>query len=100
VYRYQWNAEIQFGRKQELLEIFERIRGLEVSRGWSPAMVWTPMFGQMHTVTLEADYADLQALEQEEEKRAADAEFAELMGRTLPLLVQGSSHVKLLVSHE
>ena len=100
MYRYQWSVEIQYGRKRELLEILKEIKRVEDSRGWSPAMVWTPVFGQMHTAVLEADYPDLTALEREEEKRSADAEFEELMAQTLPLAVQGTSHVRLLISQE
>jgi len=100
VYRYQWSLEIHYGRRQELLEIVKQIKQIEISRGWSPVTVWTPVFGQMHTLTLEADYPDLESFEREEERRSADAKFTELMSRTVSLLVQGTSHVRLFVSHD
>lgn len=80
----------------EALAVAEEINALATRLGQPNATMWTESFGAFNQIVAEIDYESLAAYETGQKEMSEDPEWSKLMGRLIPVLVEGKGYTEMM----
>ncbi|MFE7977433.1 hypothetical protein [Streptomyces shenzhenensis] len=94
-YRHQVLRNLTLGSLGRFLDLQRKKNALLAAHGLTPYRVWSPAFGGLYHLVLEADFPSMARFEDEHRASKALGEMAELNAAQLDLVIEGTAHDRL-----
>lgn len=94
-YRHQILRNLKFGTLPEFVGVEKEKNALRIQAGLTPYAIWSPAFGGLHHLVLEAQFESMAAFEAEHLAAKALAGMAVLDTRQLECVIEGTAQDRL-----
>lgn len=94
-YRHQILRNLKFGTLADFVSAEKEKNTLRIQAGLTPYAIWSPAFGGLHHLILEAQFESMAAFEAEHLAGKAIDGMAELNARQLQCVIEGTAQDRL-----
>lgn len=94
-YRHQILRNLRFGTLPDFVDAEKAKNALRIQAGLTPYAIWSPAFGGLHHMVLEAQFESMAAFEAEHRASKALDGMAALNARQLECVIEGTAQDRL-----